>query len=422
MSDKVIIIGAGVIGASSALALQADGLDVTLIDRETPCAGASFGNAGAIVNSSCVPTAMPGIVSDVIRMLGQSVTSKIRRGQAPPPLSIRVAYFHRILPWLIRFIWQSRASNATKNATNLHALTSHAVASWHRLLGKTSLNVLLLESAWLKVYELEKTFAATAQARLLMDQIGTKYEVLTGPEIHDLEPNLAPIFNYGIYQRDCLRITNPQRLVQGMVDLLLSRGGSYRQFAVDLIRPEKDRVSLTGPSGMLVADKVVIAAGAWSRSLAGQLGDSVPLDTERGYHLMLPASCAHLLSGPVVNGESSFVLSPMETGIRLSSQIEFAGLQAKPDYRRVRSLLPAAQRMLPEIDTQEESVWMGCRPSLPDSLPILGFSNNSDRVVYAFGHQHLGMTLGAVTGMLVADLVAGRDPQIAVDPYRPNRF
>jgi len=412
MSEKVVIIGAGVIGAACALAIQADGHEVTIVDRDAPCAGASFGNAGVIVDSSCVPTAMPGIVFDVIRMQGQKY----------PPLSIRPAYLHKILPWLIRFVWQSRPAAATANGTHLHALTEHAVQAWHQLSDGTTLRSLIRESGWLKVYESESAFAATSKARALMDQIGTKYEVLNGAQVHDLEPNLAPIFKFGCYQKDCLRILNPQRLVQGMVDLLVERGGSYRQFDVNSLDVENDLVSLRGPAGKLTCGRVLIATGAWSRTLAKQLGDDVPLDTERGYHLMLHQSTAALLNSAVVNGESSFVLSPMETGIRLTSQIEFAGLTAAPDYRRVRSLLPAAKRMLPGLDCRETSVWMGRRPSLPDSLPVLGFSSRSKRVLYAFGHQHLGMTMAAITGMLMADVLAGRKPVVDLAPYDPGRF
>jgi D-amino-acid dehydrogenase len=412
MNSKIIVIGAGVIGAASALSLQADGHDVILLDREAPCAGASFGNAGAIVNGSCVPTAMPGILYDVMRMAVQPLS----------PLSIRPAYFHKILPWLLRFIWQSRSVAASNNATHLRTLTEHAVESWRQLVDATDIAAFVEEAGWLKVYEKEASFAATSKDRKLMDEKGTNYEILGRSEISDLEPNLAPIFNFGFYQKDCLRIVNPHKLVNGMVGLMVSRGGQFKQFDVDRIQHEDNEVSLSGSKGTITADKVIVAAGAWSRSLAQQLGDNVPLDTERGYHLMLPESTRDLLSSPVVNGESSFVLSPMDTGIRLISQIEFGGLEAAPDYSRVRSLLPLAKRMLPTLDTDEQSAWMGFRPSLPDSLPVLGFSTNCKNVLYAFGHQHLGMTMGAVTGKLVADLIAGRDPITELTPFRPNRF
>ena len=412
MSSKIIVIGAGVIGAASALSLQADGHQVTLLDREAPCAGASFGNAGMIVNGSCVPTALPGVIFDVMRMAVQPLS----------PLSIRAEYFHKIFPWLLRFIWQSRSTAASNNAVHLRALTEHAVEHWQQLIAETELACYVEEAGWLKVYEKEASFAATSKARRLMDETGTSYDVLCRSEISDLEPNLAPIFNYGVYQKDCLRITNPYKLVSGMVGLLLSRGGQFRQFSVDRLQPESNQVNLSGPAGTITADKVIVAAGAWSRSLAQQLGDNVPLDTERGYHLMLPESTRDLLNAPVVNGESSFVLSPMDTGLRLSSQVEFGGLVASPNYSRVRSLLPLAKRMLPRLDTHEQSTWMGFRPSLPDSLPVLGFSTKSKNVLYAFGHQHLGMTMGAVTGKLVADLLAGRDSITDLAPFRPNRF
>ena len=413
MSDKSIaIVGAGIIGASTALALQQDGHRVTLLDRQKPCAGASFGNAGLIVNGSCAPTAMPGIVLDGLRMLGQPLSA----------LSVRPAYFPKILPWLIRFMAESRRSRVARNARHLHALTNRAVDSWRQLTNNTQLDRLLEVGGWIKVYESERSFAATENARALLDDNGTPYEILTAADIQDLEPQLAPIFERGIYQNDTLWLNNPDRMVHDMVDLLLSRGGNYHKSDVRSIHIHSDTVKLVNADGSTSFDKVVIAAGAWSRPLAKQLGDNVALDTERGYHLMLSTDSSALLTRPVFSGDSSFVLTPMESGLRLTTQIEFAGLDAAPDYRRVRSLLPAARRMLPGIDKAETSVWMGCRPSLPDSLPVLGFASSTNNVLYAFGHQHLGITLGPVTGLIIADLVAGRDPGIDLTPYKANRF
>lgn len=412
MSGNTIIIGAGVIGAATALALQKDGHAVTLVDRSGPCAGASFGNAGAIVNGSCAPTAMPGILFDAVRMLTRPNS----------PISIRAAYLGKIAPWLFRFILQSRRSRVDRNAADLYALTEHAVASWRRLSEGTELSALFRAGGWLKVYEHEKTFAAAAYARALLDKHGSRYELLGAADIRDLEPNLAPIYQRGIFQQDSLGITNPERLVMGMVDLYTSRGGVYKQFAVDRVVLADDSIRLEGQGERLRADKVVVAAGAWSRTLARQLGDDIPLETERGYHLMLPESSGALLSRAVVNEESSFVLTPMESGLRMVAQIEFGGLDIAPNYSRIRALLPHAKRMLPKLEIEEKSVWMGFRPSLPDSLPVLGFASKSQNVFYAFGHQHLGMTLGAVTGEIVADLFANREPPMDLSPYRPDRF
>ena len=260
MPSKTIIIGAGVIGAATALALQNDGHDVTLIDRCSPCSGASFGNAGAIVNGSCAPTAMPGILFDALRMMAQPDS----------PISIRPAYLHRILPWLFRFVLQSRNSAVNDNARNLHALSQHAVTSWKQLVEKTELGSVFRSTGWLKVYESKGSFADTQPAIDLLDKLGTPYELLDASQIRDLEPNLAPIFTHGFYQKDSLSINNPERLVKGMVDLFAARGGTYKQFAVDHISIQSNDIQLKGLSECLSADKVVVATGSWSRSLASE--------------------------------------------------------------------------------------------------------------------------------------------------------
>lgn len=413
MSDlSIIVVGAGIVGASTALALQHDGHKVTLVDREAPCAGASFGNAGAIVNASCAPTAMPGIFFDALRTLGQPLS----------PLTIRPAYFCKILPWLIRFVLESRRSRVSENARNLHALTRRSNQGWRELTRDTRLAELIHDGGWLTVYESERSFAKSSDERELKDANNVPYEILSAADIRGLEPNLAPIFERGIFRRDSLWISDPQKMVQGMVDLLIARGGKYRQFDAQSIDFQGQQVILKNTSATILADKVIIAAGAWSKSLARQVGDRLPLDTERGYHLMLPARNNRLLNRPVMNAELTFVLVPMESGLRLAGQDELAGVDAAPDYRRIRQLLPEAKRMLPGIEGTEESVWMGCRPSLPDSLPVIGFARRSRNVLYAFGHQHLGITLGPATGLIIADLVAGRDPGIDLMPYRPERY
>jgi D-amino-acid dehydrogenase len=410
--QNVVVIGAGIVGASTALALQRDGHQVILIDREGPCAGASFGNAGAIINESCAPTAMPGIVFDVLRMIGRPLS----------PFTIRLSYLARALPWMLRFLNESRRSRVNANAKNLHALTKGAEKSWRNLTSGTDLVGLLRPGGWLKVYESDKSFAGTAFARSLMDELGAPYEILDPAGIQELEPHLAPIFLRGLFVREGLMISDPGRMTNEMVELFLSRGGRFQKFTAERLEIGSDNIVIHDQSESLSADKIVVATGAWSRHLAAQIGDRVPLDTERGYHLMLPASNSALLERPVMSGDHSFVLSPMDEGLRLASQVEFAGLDAAPDYGRIRSLIPAAKRLLPAIDTEEQSVWMGCRPSLPDSLPVLGYATHCDRVIYSFGHQHLGMTLGPRTALITADLLAGRNPQIDLQPYRADRF
>ena len=413
MTDSIIVVGSGVIGASTALALLRDGHKVQLIDKEAPCAGASFGNAGAIVNGSCAPTAMPGIIFDALNMLIK----------AHSPLSIRPAYFHKILPWLVRFMLQSRKSSVSKNAEHLYALSKSAADSWRQLTDKSALSDYLHNTGWLKLYESDAALSQSKTTRDLLDNLDSPYEIIDANQISDLEPNLAPIFKWGFFQKDTLSISNPDGLVKSMVGLFVNEGGRYQQFDAQTIEVNSsDRVSINGASDSLKAAKVVIAAGAWSKTLAAQLGDTVPLDTEAGYHLMMPQSSASLLNRPVVCAKNSFVLSPMETGLRMTSQVEFSGIHAEPDYSKIRRLLPLVKDILPSADITEQSVWRGFRPSLPDSLPVLGFSSQSNNVLYAFGHQHLGMTLAAVTSFIITDLIAGRSLKIPLAPYQANRF
>lgn len=409
---SIVVVGAGIVGASTALALQRDGHKVTLVDREAPCAGASLGNAGVIVNAFCAPTAMPGIAIDALRMLGQPLGS----------LSIRPAYLPTILPWLVRFVLESRRSRVTENARNLHALTCRSNLGWRQLTHNTRLAELIHDGGWLTVYESERSFAKSSDERELNDANNVPYEILSAADIQDLEPNLAPIFQHGIFDRDCLWISNPERMVLSMVDMLIAQGGTYKAFDVQSLDMRGPQVVLKNTSASMSAEKIVIAAGAWSKPLARQAGNNLPLDTERGYHLMLPVGDSRLLNRPVLSAEYNCVLAPMESGLRLTGHDELAGVDAAPDYRHIRKLLPVAKKILPGIDATEQSVWMGCRPSLPDSLPVIGYARRSPNILYAFGHQHLGMTLGPATGFIIADLVAGRDPGIDLTPYRPERY
>ena len=254
-----------------------------------------------------------------------------------------------------------------------------------------------------------------------MDRFQIPYEILDRNEIQSLEPALAPIFNFAIFQRDSLHITDPKALIQSMADQIVENGGTYKKLCVEQINISKDYIEIANRTESIRASKLVIATGAYSEPLVTMVGDKVSLAAERGYHMMFPQATGSLLSRPVVNGESSFVLSPMQTGMRMTSQVEIANTEASPDYRRIRKLTNPARRMLPDLDLTEKSIWMGCRPSLPDSLPVISTSPNSKKVIYAFGHQHLGMTLGPVTAYLVEQLIKEVQPELDLHPYRISR-
>jgi D-amino-acid dehydrogenase len=415
MSDKrvetVLVVGAGIVGVSTAYALQKAGLKVTLIDRVGPCAGTSYGNAGAVVGGN-VPSAMPGLWKTVPSMLLDPTG----------PLTIRWSYLFKIMPWLIRFMRETQAERVTHNAKALKVLSDTAVADWLDLMEETKLNHLIKDVGWLKVYESDACFHETRAARDLMAQQGTPVDVLNVAELRDLEPHLSHIFKHAIYHSKSRFLLNPEKIVHGIADAFKQAGGEIVISEIHTLHQGNGAISAIGNSGSYKADKLVLCTGAWSRNLAKQVGAKVPLDTERGYHMMLPVIEDKGIERPTVYGEKSFVLAPMERGIRLTSQVEFAGLEQGPDFRRVRKLLPYAKKMLPSLKTEEQDVWLGYRPSLPDSLPVIGPSPDNPDVIFAFGHQHLGMTLGPATAQHVTNLVMGRPSSIEMWPYRANRF
>ena len=408
---SVAVIGAGIVGVSAALFLQRDGHRVTLIDREGPAAGTSFGNAGGVVTTSCAPLALPGMLRRVPRMLLDPLG----------PLVVRWRYLPWIAPWLVRFVLASRPARVERIADALAALNRQVEAPWRALAQQAGVAELLHPVGWLEVYETDAGFAATQSERDLMARRGLHFDVLDADELRQLEPGLAPIFKHGFFQSEGLFVADPGYVVRALAGDFVARGGHLQTEEVTGFRLDARPYRLMTAGGETIeADAVVLAAGAWSRGLAKQLGARVPLDTERGYHLMLPPAEPGL-SRPSIHGERGFALSPMQDGIRLCSQVEFAGLKAPPDFRRVRGLLPAAKRMLPGLVAEERSAWLGFRPSLPDSLPVIGPAPRYADVYLAFGHGQLGMTQGPLTGRVVADLVAGRDPGLDISPYRPDR-
>ncbi len=407
----IVVIGAGVQGLSAALFLQNDGHRVVVVDPREPGTGTSFGNAGAVVTTSCAPLAMPGILRQVPKMLLDP----------QGPLIVRWSYLPRALPWLFDLVRASRPRQVERISIALAALNSRAEKPWRELSRLCGAEDLLRPVGWLKVYEKAENFEATRAERDLMTRRGCRFEVLSADELRQLEPNLAPHFRWGLFQPDAHFLLDPHVMTSRFAQTFLQRGGEIRRETAGTIETTAEgRHRVVTDQARLDADRVVLAAGAWSRPFLKQLGVRPRLDTERGYHLMLPQP-ERGLNRPTVNGDSGFALCPMLKGMRLVSGVEFAGLAAAPDYRRIRGLLPLAQRMLPGLSGDEQSAWLGFRPSIPDSLPVIGPAPRLPGVYCAFGHGHLGMTEGPVTGRLIADLVAGRDPGLDIAAFSPGR-
>jgi D-amino-acid dehydrogenase len=409
---RIAVIGAGIVGVSCALHLQHDGHTVTLLDPRAPGTATSFGNAGAIVTGAVVPLSTPALLRDIPHIL-------FNRNSA---VRMRWRYLPRLTPWLIHFLLAARRARVEAIADALQPLVAVAYEAHRELTVLSGADSLVRPVGWLKVYETEAAFDATRYDRDLMTAHGVRLEILNPDEIRQLEPSLARCYVKGVYEPVSSCVASPYQLVQAHAAHFQRLGGNIAQERVRGVIPQPPGVRLDCELGFRDFDAVVIAAGAWSKQLARQIGDHVLLDTERGYHLNIEPGDAGELRRPVVFSEHGFVLAPMLDGIRLTSGVELAGLDAPPDFARIRRLLPHARVALPGLSDRVTRQWMGYRPSTPDSLPVIGKSPHSNAVYYAFGHQHLGLTLGPITGRLIAALLANRQPEFDLSPYRIDRF
>ena len=400
------------VGVCSALSLQRDGFQVTLIERDGPGEGASFGNGAVVGEEAVVPVATPGILGKVPGMLFDP------RG----PLALRWSYLPRLAPWLLRFAAASRRARVEEISIALQALLEGGLESLDRLLELAEARDMLRRTGWLAVYETERGLADYRPLLELQRRRGVRFDILDGGQLRQFEPALAPIFAHGVYYPDVGYTVNSQRLVQVLAAAFQRLGGTLeigeaRGFEIG---PDGPRAVMTG-RGAVPCEAVVIAAGAWSKKLAAELGSSPPLDTERGYHVQFPEP-GTLPRLPVYSTERAFVASPLEVGLRLAGTVELGGLKAAPNWDRAEVLRRHAMRWFPGLRTEGMTRWMGFRPSMPDSLPVIGPSPRFANAIFAFGHGHCGMMMGARTGEIVAALVANRDPGLDISPYRATRF
>jgi D-amino-acid dehydrogenase len=409
---RIAVIGAGIVGVSCALHLRHDGHSVTLLDPRAPGTATSFGNAGAIVTGAVVPLSTPAVLRDIPHIL-------FNRNSA---VRLHWRYLPKLTPWLIQFLLAARRARVEAIADALQPLVTVAYEAHRELAALSGTDSLVRPVGWLKVYQTEAAFAATRYDRDLMTARGVRLEILNPDEIRQLEPSLARHYVKGVYEPVSSFVASPHQLVQAHAAHFQRLGGSIAQERVRSVIPQPPGVRLDCELGFRDFDAVVIAAGAWSKHLVRQVGDHVLLETERGYHLNIEPGDAGELRRPVVFSEHGFVLAPMLDGIRLTSGVELAGLDAPPDFARICRLLPHARAALPGLSDRVTRQWMGYRPSTPDSLPVIGQSPHSNAVYYAFGHQHLGLTLGPITGRLIAALLANRQPEFDLSPYRIDRF
>lgn len=407
------MIGGGIVGICSALALQADGHAVEIIEKDRVGGGSSFGNCGLLAVGEVVPISRPGTLLCAPRWLVDP----------EGPLFVRPAALIREIGWLARFLMAGRPSRVREIARAMAALTRTAEDDYCALLERSGLADNLVRTESIMVFDSAAAIDHEASAWRLRRELGFDHEILSRDDLRRLEPGLGGPLAAGVLLRNWLRFSDPHLMARRLAADFESRGGRIRQGRVISIPHRSgDARSLVLASGeVLSADWIVLAAGAWSGALSRQLGARTPLTALQGYHYHVPAPRVELTHA-ILYSKGGFVLTPMETGLRIAGTLEIAGLDPEPDYRRAEVIARRARRILPDLDLSGGTMWMGPRPFMPDTKPVIGMSPRHSNVVLAYGHGQLGLTLAPTTGRIVADLVAGRRVQIDLHPYSPARF
>jgi glycine/D-amino acid oxidase-like deaminating enzyme len=413
VSRHIAIIGAGVVGVACARALQRDGHRVTIYDPQPPGRGASFGNAGHIAIDHIRPLSRLDIVGQVPRMLMDPLG----------PLCIRWRDAPSLVPWLARFALASRPAQVERGTAALASLMHGVTAAWSEEVKGSNLAGLFRAKGTLVVYHTDAAFAAGEAERAILKKHGIAVETMDGDAARARAPGLGPHIRHATCYPAAQHVVDPYALVTGLAEAFLREGGRIELQAVSGCEagPDGAVTAISTSYGRVPVDAVVLAAGLGSRDIAGRFGLSLPLVAERGYHVMLdPAGAKFDL--PVTWGEYGFVLTPMESGIRLAGTVELGSATAPPSWARAELLITNARRLFPELIGAETSRWMGIRPTVPDYLPVIGPSPRHRNVFVATGHQHIGLTTATMTARLVRDLIAGKTPEIDIAPFSPGRF
>lgn len=413
MAKNITIIGAGIVGIATACYLRRDGHEVTVVDMRPPGEYCSFGNAGILSPGSCVPQALPGVLFKVPGYLSDPLG----------PLSIRVGYFPKALPWFLRLTLAARRASVERIADALRPLLKQTFDAYLPLVQHAGVPDLIRQTGYAVAYASAQSYRNDALAWQLRRERGVIVEEIDSATLKAKVPQLTGNYEVGLYLPEQGWVANPERLTKALAAQFQRDGGKILQRKVlDIeVGPDGPRALVTD-AGNMALQTLVICAGAHSNEFSAKFGDNVPLEAERGYHVTY--SDPHFtLPMPIFLPEQKFFVTPMEMGLRIAGQTEFAGLDTEPNYARADILKKQMQKLFPGIRETDATRWMGKRPSMPDSMPVIGPASKVPNVWYAFGHGHVGLCGGAPTGRVIADLIAGRTPSVTdVTPFRVTRF
>jgi len=407
-----IVLGAGIVGTSVALHLVKRGLSVALVDKRGPGEETSYGNTGVIVGASVFPTAFP-------RSLKKLIQVALKRA---PEANYHWRDLIRVAPWLVSYFNFSTPEKLKDSAVKLRPLMSRSVAEHKALLEESGAMKYLRETGWITLYRSDAAFEAMKPQLEFGAQIGVAAQPLDTQGTLALEPSLNPVFRHALMWPDVASLSNPLMVTRAYAARLAALGGVVIKGDARSLHRADGKWRVDTDSGAIDAENAVVALGPWSDLVFGPLGYSMPFAVKRGYHLHLAALGNAVLHHPVLDADQGFVLAPMSRGIRLTTGVEFAGRDAPATPIQVERALPKAHKLFPLGEPVDARPWKGARPCLPDMLPVIGKAPRHPGLWFDFGHQHHGLTLGPVSGRLLAEMMTGEKPFADPSPFAVERF
>ena len=411
---SVGIVGAGIQGVCAGFQMIKKGIPVTIFDRFDPLSSnykpASYGNAGHFSPYAVLKFNRPDVLKDIPKMLFSSYG----------PLALKWNYVFKMIPWFTHYIKNCNQKAMLHTAKYMHQISRSADEAYEEIFREIDTTNLVDKKGILYLWSNKNLKSRELEIKVRND-LGIKQKLLTQKEILELEPNLKPIFNSGVLYENSMFARDPHAILKKIFKLFMKKGGKFIQEDISQVKQLSEiKTSIISEKNTYNFEKAVITAGAYSKKLTDQLGENIPLDTERGYHVHFK-NMQKLISRPIICLDRGFSLSPMNQGLRAVGTVELGGLKNPPSKKRIDYLVKSAKEFLPQLNTHYDE-WLGFRPSLPDFLPIIGPSLKNKNIIYAFGHDHLGWTLGAVTGKIVSGIVAGEKTNLDLSPYSSKRF
>ncbi|MGO8908835.1 MAG: NAD(P)/FAD-dependent oxidoreductase [Bradyrhizobium sp.] len=406
----VIVLGAGIVGVSAAYAARQRGLSVVLIDRREPGGETSYGNAGILSSGSILSLNQPSLW----RALPAYMTNRHAALRWDPVWAIRN------IDWLLRFLGNAAPSRVNPRAEALHGLIGASLKLHREWIVKADAAQRIRETGWLKAWRSDGV-AAAKREQALLTEYGIASQLLDRQAISALEPNILPVYKVGLLHTQTASVDSPGAVVKAYARMFAGAGGEIRQSEIWAIVPDGEGWRVVLADGGISARHVVVALGPWSADLLRPLGYRVPLAFERGYHREFTPNPARSLQRPIHDAEGSFLMTPMEQGIRVTTGVELTARDAPSSLAQLDSVVPAARGVV-EFGEAVGEPWRGARPTLPDSLPVIGPAPRHSGLWLSFGHQHIGFTTGPATGAAIAAMIAGAQPAFAAAPFSPGRY